>query len=487
MAIYNAYQRRILRLRSGYIKYNRMSEIKEEKKGLNLLDSSMLIMGSMIGSGIFIVSAGIARDVQTPGMLLLVWLVTLIMTIFGALSYGELAAAMPKAGGQYVFLKEAYSPLFGFLYGWTVFTIIQTGTIAAVGVAFAKFTGVFFPIISPDNLIFSIGTFHLSTQQALGLAVILLLTFSNFRSVKSSALLQNIFSIAKIGSLVALVVMGVIVGLGGKGNVANFSPVIPSSITWSFVGIFGAAMVGSLFSADAWNNITYIAGEVNNPKRNLPLSMLIGTGTVMVIYFLANVVYVYILPIDAIKGAEQDRVGTLLMNTILGAKGLYFMTVMVMLSTFGCLNGIILSGARVYYAMAKDNLFFKQAAKLNKNQVPRNSLLMQAGWACVLVLSGSYGALLDYVIFAVLIFYILTVSGVFVLRIKQPNLPRPYKTFGYPVVPAIYLILAVWICISLIIYKFENTYPGLLLVLIGIPVYYIFNRKNKGEPVLVVE
>jgi basic amino acid/polyamine antiporter, APA family len=450
------------------------------KKGLSLLDSSMLIMGSMIGSGIFIVSSEIARTVQSPGMLLLVWGITAIMTVFGALSYGELAAAMPNAGGQYVYLKEAYSPIFGFLYGWTVFTIIQTGTIAAVAVAFAKFSGIFLPAISPDNLIFRIGDFHFSTLQALGIGIILLLTFSNFRSIKTGALVQNIFTFTKIGALAFIIIFGLIAGIQGSGNAANFStPGFPDVITLATIGIFCSAMVGSLFSADAWNNITYIAGEVQNPKRNLPLSMLIGTGVVMAIYFFVNVIYIYILPLEAIQNAPQERVGTLLMNTLLGPAGLYLMALLVMISTFGCLNGIIISGARVYYAMAKDGLFFPQAAKLNSSEVPANSLGFQALWASVLVLSGSYGDLLNYVIFAVLVFYILTVSGVFILRIRRPGMERPYKTLGYPVVPAVYLVLSVCVAVSLLIYKPEFSTRGLLMVLLGIPVYYLTRLKKK--------
>lgn len=451
-------------------------------KKLNLLDSSMLIMGSMIGSGIFIVSAGIAKDVQTPGMLLLVWAVTAVMTVFGALSYGELAAAMPEAGGQYIFLKRIYHELFGFLYGWTVFTIIQTGTIAAVAVAFAKFTGVFLPkYISPDIILADLGFIKISSQQALAVGTILFLTFSNFSTVKSSAYLQNFFTFAKIAALVVIVFFGIWAGFNGKGNIANFSPAWPDTFTVLTIAIFASAMVGSLFSADAWNNITYIAAEVENPKRNLPLSMLIGTGSVVLIYFFINVVYVYILPIDQIQNAPQERVGTLLMETIGGDWGLFFMAALIMVATFGCLNGIILAGSRVYYAMAKDGLFFKPAAKLNPNHVPANALMMQGGWACILVFSGPYGQLLDYVIFAVLIFYILTVGGVFVLRITQPELPRPYKTFAYPVLPAIYLILAIIVCGSLLWLKFDNTWPGLVLVLVGVPVYYVFKAVYKSK------
>ena len=450
-------------------------------KKLNLLDSSMLIMGSMIGSGIFIVSSAIARDVQTPGMLLLVWGVTAVMTILGALSYGELAAAMPEAGGQYIFLKRIYHELFGFLYGWTVFTIIQTGTIAAVAVAFAKFTGVFWHDVSPDVHVLDLGFFTLSTQQLLAVGVIVFLTLANFRAVKAGAHLQNLFTFAKIAALVVVIVFGIYAGVTGKGNAANFSPAWPDTWTVLTIAVFCSAMVGSLFSADAWNNITYVAAEVENPKRNLPLSMFLGTGSVVLIYFLINVVYLYILPIDQIQNADQERVGTLLMQTIAGDWGMYFMAALIMVATFGCLNGIILAGSRVYYAMANDGLFFKPPAKLNKNHVPANSLLMQCVWACILVFSGSYGQLLDYVIFAVLIFYILTVGGVILLRIKQPDLPRPYKTFGYPLLPLVYVLLAVAVCGSLLWLKFDNTWPGLVLVLVGVPVYYVFKAVGRKK------
>lgn len=450
----------------------------ESRKKLNLLDSSMLIMGSMIGSGIFIVSSAIARDVQTPGMLLCVWAVTALMTLLGALSYGELAAAIPEAGGQYVFLKRIYHELFGFLYGWTVFTIIQTGTIAAVAVAFAKFTGVFFESVSPEKYLVDLGFLKISTQQALAVGCILFLTVTNFRSVKSGARLQNLFTFAKIAALLVIVAVGIWAGVSGKGNVANFSPAWPDTWTLLSLAVFGSAMVGSLFSADAWNNITYVAAEVENPKRNLPLSMLLGTGSVVLIYFLINVVYLYILPIERIQTADQDRVGTLFMETIAGDSGLYLMAGLIMVATFGCVNGLVLSGARVYYAMAGDGLFFKPAGRLNKNGVPANSLAMQGIWASVLVCSGSYGELLDYVIFAVLLFYILTVAGVIVLRIKQPALSRPYKTFAYPFFPLLYVILAVIVCISLIWLKFDNTWPGLLLVLLGVPVYFLFKRRR---------
>ncbi len=452
-----------------------MQEASDKKK-LSLLDSTAIIMGSMIGSGIFIVSADIAKQVHTPGMLLLAWMVTGVITILGALSYGELAAMMPKAGGQYVYLREAYNPMVGFLYGWTLFSVIQTGTIAAVGMAFALFTGVFIPEISPTNIVFSIGTFHVSSQQILAIAIIILLTGYNFRAVKTGARLQNIFTITKVLALLLLVILGLYFGMHGHGNAQNFSPAFPEVIGWTTISIFGAALTGSLFSADAWNNITFTAGEVRNPQRNLPLSLLIGTASVIGIYILANVAYVYVLGIDQIAAADNKRLGTVMMQNILGSNGNYFMAAMIMISTFGCLNGCIFSAARVYYAMANDRLFFKSAAHLNKNGSPARSLVFQCIWASLLCFSGSYGDLLDYVMFAVMIFYVLTVSGLFILRKKKPDVPRPYKAFGYPILPAIYVLLAALVAFFMLINNNTNCLRGLIIMLIGIPVYFIFKK-----------
>jgi APA family basic amino acid/polyamine antiporter len=454
------------------------------QKALTLLDSSMLIMGSMIGSGIFIVSAGMARDLQSPELLLLAWLVTGLITVFGALSYGELAAAMPQAGGQYVYLKEAYSPMVAFSYGWTLFAVIQTGTIAAVGVAFAKFTGVFVQSVSAQNLLFEVGGFSISTQQLLAIGCIVALSLLNFRSVKTGALVQNLLTFTKIGALAVMIGLGLYAMLtrteplpaaaaGGDSSLSDFSPLV-------FMGLFFSAMVGSLFSSDAWNNITFTAGEVQNPQRNLPLSLIIGTGSVTLIYLLANLVYVYNLPLESIQTAPEDRVATLLMQSIMGPSGAYFMAAMVMVSTFGCLNGIILAGARVYYAMAKDNLFFKPAARLNGNGVPANALLFQCVWACLLALSGSYGDLLDYVMFAVILFYILTIAGIFILRRTRPDMPRPYKALGYPVIPALYILLATGFCVSLLVYRGTYAFWGLVIVLLGVPLYYLA-RKGFAE------
>jgi APA family basic amino acid/polyamine antiporter len=448
------------------------AETNKVVRGLSLLDASMLIIGSMIGSGIFIVSADIANEVKTPGLLLLSWIVAGIITIFGALSYGELAAAMPKAGGQYVFLKESYNKLMAFLYGWSLFAVIQTGTIAAVGVAFAKFTGVFIEGISAKIPVLQIGHFMVSTQQLLGIAIIWLLTLSNFRHVKSSAFIQNLFTFLKIASLVGLIGIGIWMGMNMEGSASHFTPVLPDKITLATVGIFFAALVGSLFSADAWNNVTFAAAEVKNAERNLPRALLIGTGLVMLLYFLANVAYMAVLSFSEIINAPEQRVATLMMQKILGQPGMYVMAAVVMISTFGCLNGIILAGARVYYAMAKDSLFFKPAAKLNKNHVPANALIFQAIWASGLALSGKYGDLLNYLMFAVILFYIFTIAGIFILRRKKPDMPRPYKAVGYPVIPILYILLALMFCISLLWFKVYATY-GLVIVLLGIPLYYL--------------
>ncbi|OYU94487.1 MAG: amino acid transporter [Bacteroidetes bacterium B1(2017)] len=446
-------------------------------KKLNLLDSTMLVMGSMIGSGIFIVSASMLRDLGSIENLLLAWVITGVLTFLGALSYAELGASMPKAGGQYIYLKEAYGKLFGFLYGWTLFTVIQTGTIAAVAVAFAKFTGVLFPIVSEKNILFQLGSFNISSVQVLGIGVLWLLTISNFREVKKGAFIQNVFTISKIVALVFVIIAGV--------YFVSTSPSTQWTWDWSKlsigsigIGLFSAALVGSIFSSDAWNNITFTAGEIESPEKNLPRSLLLGTGGVTLLYIFCNLVYVKALGSNQIQTAEFDRVGTLLMNTVFGETGAWLMAILIMISTFGCINGLTLSGARVYYAMAKDGYFLKSAASLNKNQSPQTALLMQAVWTSILTLSGSYGDLLDYVVFAVLLFYILTVAGVFILRAKQPHLPRPYKVFAYPLVPALYIMLAAIICVSLLIYKPNFSYPGLAIVLLGVPVYYFFKPKS---------
>ena len=477
-------------------------------RGLGLLDSTMIVAGSMIGSGIFIVSADIARQVGSPGWLLVVWLITGFLTIVGALSYGELAAMMPKAGGQYVYLREAYSPLWGFLYGWTLFLVIQTATIAAVAVAFARYTGLFFPSISETNYLIepirvasSSYAFSLSTAQLLGILMIALLTWMNTRGLKLGKLVQNTFTFAKTGSLIALIVLGLIVGLVWhpeiaranfgdlwtvRGNLQDVGHGLTAAVVFGlFVGIC-VAQTNSLFSSDAWNNITFTAGEVRDPKRNIRLALLLGTGGVITLYLLANLAYLTTLRFEDIQKVTAE--------VIFPGVGALIMAAAIMVSTFGCNNGLILSGARLYYAMAKDGLFFKSSGELNKFHVPAWGLVIQGIWASFYVLPRTvkadgtygnlYGDLLTYVISAALIFYILTIIGIFVLRVKRPDAERPYKAFGYPIIPALYCIGAAVILIVLFVYQTTATWPGLLIVLTGVPVYFIWRRSaEKPEQV----
>jgi APA family basic amino acid/polyamine antiporter len=494
-------------------------------QSLGLLDSTMLVAGSMIGSGIFIVSADIARQVGSAGWLLAVWLVTGALTVIAALSYGELAAMMPRAGGQYVYLREAYSPLWGFLYGWTLFLVIQTGTIAAVAVAFARYFGVLVPAISPTawlippiNLSANYAV-SLSTQQFAALLIIVLLTFINTRGIQIGKLIQNVFTSAKTLSLIALILIGLLFARDAEVMKANFSDLwTPRGVTaikpdLSFIatvsagaGAFGlfiafcVAQVGSLFSSDAWNNITFTAGEVKQPRRNIPLSLAAGTGLVTLLYVLANVAYLCLLPLDRIQSAPDDRVATAAIETVFSGAGPIIMAVAIMISTFGCNNGLILAGARVYYAMARDGLFFKATGKLNDRSVPASGLVLQCVWTCLLVLPRTrlrdptgapkldpltgleqygnlYSNLLDYVVFAVLIFYVLTIFGIFILRRKRPDAERPYRAFGYPLIPALYIVVASAIMLVLLLYKTATTWPGLLIVLAGVPIYFLWSRR----------
>ena len=485
----------------------------EEKfvRGLGLLDSTMLVAGSMIGSGIFIVSAIIARQVGAPGWLLVVWLVTGLLTLMASLSYGELAAMMPKAGGQYVYLREAFSPLWGFLYGWTLFLVIQTGTIAAVAVGFARYSGVLVPWVSESTYLiapirFGGYAFSLSTAQFVGLCMIALLTFMNTRGLKLGKLVQNVFTTAKTGALIGLIILGIIVGLRSGAGAENFShfwtlrgtlqevgPGLTAAAAFGlFVGIC-VAQTNSLFSADAWNNITFTAGEVKEPRRNVPLSLALGTILVITLYLRANVAYLTALPWDAIQNAPSDRVASETANVIFPGTGATIMAIAIMISTFGCNNGLILAGARAYYAMARDGLFFRKVGHLNKNHVPAWGLIIQGVWAGALVLPRTvktdaagnvtgygnlYGNLLDYVISAALIFYILTIAGIFVLRRKRPNAERPYKAFGYPIVPVLYIIGATVILAVLFIYQTATTWPGLIIVLTGVPIYFLWRRSS---------
>ncbi|HET6229531.1 MAG TPA: amino acid permease [Longimicrobiaceae bacterium] len=458
----------------------------EFKQGLSLLDATMLVVGSMIGSGIFIVSADIARQMNSPGALLAVWVITGLITLFGALSYGELAAAMPKAGGQYVFLREGLGPLPGFLYGWTLFLVIQTGTIAAVAVAFSKFLGVFFPQVSPD-LFLKLGKLPmpggvielgLSWQRVVGIVLIALLTAVNMRGLREAKWIQNVFTFAKTGALLALIVLGLTLGYNSDAVRSNFFRPWEGTPTGSVLMLaFGAAMVGSLFSSDAWNNVTFAAAEVRRPERNLPLALALGTGLVTLLYVLANVAYLVVLKLSAIQTADQDRVGTLALEHMFGPVGKYLMAGAILVSTFGCLNGLILAGARVYYAMARDRLFFQAAGRISpKTHVPTFALLVQGVWTALLTLTGSYGQLLDYVIFAALVFYVLTTMALFSLRRKRPDMPRPYKAFGYPVIPALYMLAALTVAVLLLFSKPAYSFAGLFIVLLGIPVYYLWRR-----------
>jgi basic amino acid/polyamine antiporter, APA family len=489
-------------------------------KGLGLTSSTMLVMGSMIGSGIFLVSAEIARESDSPALLIGAWLITGFLTITAALSYGELAAMMPHAGGQYVYLRESLGPLWGFLYGWTLFLVIQTGTIAAVGVAFGKFLGVFFPSISSTHWLIHlvkvppirIGAMVLgnmdvgiNTQNLMAVILVVVLSVINIFGVKTGAFIQNVFTFAKVVGLLGLVAVGLFIGRNAAALAANFGAnfwhgvntlhriqvgvggpvVLVSTLT-----ILAVAQVGSLFSADAWNNVTFTAGEVINPKRNLPLSLALGTGVVIALYIACNVIYLNVLPLHGspqgatilqrgIQYATEDRVATAALTQMFGAIGGYFMAVAIMVSSFGCNNGLILSGARVYYAMAKDGLFFRGAGKLHPTyKTPAVSLMVQMVWICILCVSGSYGQLLDYVVFAVLVFYILTIAGLFVLRVKRPHADRPYRAFGYPLLPAIYILMAIFIDVVLLLYKPQFTWPGLIIVLLGIPVYYAWRSRR---------
>ncbi len=451
-------------------------------KGLGLIDATTIVMGSMIGSGIFIVSADIARQVQSPGLLILTWVAAAVLTVVAALSYGELAAMMPDAGGQYVYLREAFGPLSGFLYGWTLFLVIQTGTIAAVAVAFAKYTGVFFAFIASDRFLLRVGPVGLNTQQALAIGVLALLTWVNTRGVRTGARVQNVFTAAKTAGLLGLVGFGLVAGNAAGAAAGNFRDFWQNADWgWTTVRVVGVAMVGALFSSDAWNNVTFVAGEVRKPRRDVPLALGLGVGIVSVIYLATNLVYLRLLPLAGIGGAAEDRVATAAAANIFGAGAVEIMAAAIMVSTFGCINGMALAGARVYYAMARDGLFFKPAGRLDAaSRAPSASLAVQCVWACLLTLTGTYSDLLDYVIFAVLLFYMLTIAGLFVLRRKRPLAARPYRAVGYPFLPALYIALAGLIEVLLLIHKPLYTWPGLIIVLAGVPVYYLWNKGRKS-------
>ncbi len=450
-------------------------------RGLKFFDATTIIVGSMIGSGIFIVSADMSRALNSPGLLIVSWIIAAVMTILAALSYGELAAAMPHAGGQYVFLREAFGPLFGFLYGWTLFLVIQTGTIAAVVVAFAKFFGLFVPWVSASRILVPLPFgYNLSSQHLVAIVVLAFLTWVNCRGLREGATVQNIFTVAKVGGLLTLVVLGLLLPGNPAAVQANMKQLFPASINLAMLAILGGTLVGSLFSADAWNNVTFTGSEIINPRKNLPLSLFIGTGLVSLIYICTNIVYLKVLPLASIASAPEDRVGSLAAQSLMGPWGMTFISLTILVSTFGCANGMILAGARVYYAMASDGLFFRKAAKISPRlHTPVFSLIIQALWTVVLVLSGTYSDLLDYVIFAALLFYVLTVAGLFVLRKKRPDMERPYKAFGYPVLPAIYILMASLVMLDLLWVKPRFTWPGLVIVLIGVPVFFFWNARRR--------
>lgn len=473
-----------------------MSEQNEFKPSLGLLDATMVVAGSMIGSGIFIVGADITRNVGSAGWGIAVWLITGIMTIIAATSYGELSAMYPKAGGQYVYLKEAYNPLVGFLYGWSFFAVIQTGTIAAVGVAFAKFAGYFVPALNmqEQNILFTLGSVKIYPAQLVSIAVVVLLTQINTRGVKEGKIIQTTFTVSKLLALFGLILCGFLfvdqshwtenwaTGMNSqKALIAD-----DGSITWeaiggiTLLGAIAASMVGSIFSSDSWNNVTFIAGEIKNPKRNIGLSLFLGTLIVTIIYIAANLMYLNVLPMAQIAKPEEDRLAVAAASVIFGSAGRAIIAVLIMVSTFGCINGLVMAGARVYFTMAQDGLFFKQAATLNKNAVPQWALWSQAVVAALLCLSGRYGELLDMVSFVVVIFYVLTIIGIFILRKKKPEMERPYKAFGYPVLPLIYVFMGASFCVLLVMFKPEYTWPGLIITLLGVPLYFFAVRSAKA-------
>lgn len=473
----------------------------EHKRSLNLFDTIMIVSGSMIGSGIFIVSADMTRVLGSPFWVLMCWLISGVITLFAALSYGELAGMMPAAGGQFIYLKRAYGKLVSFVYGWTVFTVIQTGVIAAVAVAFARYVGVFIPFFDENHIAIDLGKFSISTTQLLGVGSIFFLTYLNTHGINNGKIIQRVFTSTKILALFGLIFIGFIAGYKTGYWQENIKlPFNPDFLKGPSTGFsiatllsaIGVALIGSLFSSDAWNNVTFIAGEIKQPQKNIPLGLLIGVLIVTVIYMLANVAYFMLLPAlgsptgqtvieRGLAFAENNRVGTAAVYPVFGNISSYLMALLIIISTFGCNNGLILSGARLFQSMANEGLFFKSASYINAYDVPSKALWLQATWASVLCLSGSYGSLLDYCTFASLVFYIVTISALFYLRKKEPDTPRPYKAFGYPVVPALYILIATAICVDLLIFKPDNTGLGVLIMLIGVPVYYFFNKTKHDQ------
>jgi APA family basic amino acid/polyamine antiporter len=462
------------------------------KPTLSLLDATMIVAGSMIGSGIFIVSTEMTASIGSSGWLILAWILTGFLTLTAAVSYGELSSMFPKAGGQYVYLREAFNPLTGFLYGWSLFAVIQTGTIAAVGVAFAKFAAYIFPSLGDTNVLLDLGFTDISAAELVAMILVIFLTYVNTKGIEGGKLVQTTFTLAKILSLLGLIVFGFLLAADADIWKANWSDawkvkkwINDSGGFWETVSgaavvpLFASALVGSIFSSDAWNNVTFIAGEIKRPERNIGLSLFLGTLIVTIIYVSANLMYLSVMDMQEMATAPDGRVSLAASLKIFGGVGTLVIAVMIMVSTFGCNNGLILSGARVYYTMAKDGLFFKKTAVLNKHSVPGFALWIQCLWTCLLVLSGAYYELLTYVVFVVLIFYVLTLLGIFRLRKKRPDLPRPYKAWGYPVLPILYCVIALLICGALFIYQRSQTWPGAVIVLLGIPLYYLAVAKRQ--------
>ena len=472
-------------------------------KGLSLFDSTTIVMGSMIGSGVFIVAADVSRQLRSPGLFFLAWIISGVMTIIAAVSYGELAGMMPRAGGQYVYLREAFGPLFGFLYGWTLFLVIQTGTVAAVAVAFGKFLGFFVPWVSAQTILLNFGTFTvgghlvalaLSSQQVVAIVVLFLLSVINIFGLRVGAGVQNVFTVLKVSALLGVVTLGIWWAIGHPVPAASARG-FWSGAHWDMatLTLLSVALVGPLFSSDAWNNVTFTGSEVINPKRNLPLALLVGTTTVCAIYFGCNWAYYRALPFFGaahgsllelgMQHAAEDRVATAAVQAMLGGRGAGLMAAAIMVSTFGCINGMVLAGARVYYAMAKDGLFFPSVGRIHpKYHTPAVSLVVQGVWAAILTLTGSYNELLDYVIFAVVLFYILTIAGIFRLRRTRPDAPRPYRAWGYPLLPLLYIAFASFVELALLTHKTLRSFAGLSIVVVGVPVYYFWRRRRESVP-----
>lgn len=463
--------------------------VPQLKKEIGLMDAISIVIGSMIGSGIFIVSSDIARNTGSAGWFIAVWAIGGIMTLIAALSYGELSAMFPKAGGQYVYLKEAYGPLLAFVYGWSLFAIIQTGTIAAVGVSFSKFLAFFIPELSDDLILFSIQSFHISPAQVFAVLLLFFMTFINTRGIKVGKILQSLFTVTKVLSIAGLIILGFIhldveiwaqnwsniwdlKKIGTDQSISQY-PSIPA-----LAGAIASSLVGAIMSYEAWNNVTFVASETRNPKKNIALSLFIGTLSVMLIYILLNMMFTAVLSMEAIATAPKDRVGIAAAEAIFGYIGTAIITILIIISTFGCNNGLILAGARVYYSMAIDGLFFKKTKELNKQSVPSFALWAQCIMASILCLSGKYGDLLDMITFTAVLFYVLTVIGIFILRRKRPDLQRPYKAIGYPILPSVYILMGLSFCILLIFYKPQFTWPGLIISLMGIPIYYFITKKD---------